>query len=192
VEYQKDAQDQADKARGVVPFQLLAQVQDRNNGEYRKRDHFLNGPELGELGGEELIRSDTVFKDSLALSITKPGFPPNARVCPGKLRAFLAVRSRYAEDQLAAALAQVCANHVLLGTGLDTFAYRDPCAELGLRVFEVDHPATQVSKRDLLRGWNPGRAGVCVGGFRTADPAFIACKVVVSILVKRHVSHGWA
>jgi O-methyltransferase involved in polyketide biosynthesis len=71
-------------------------------------------------------------------------------VCPGKLRAFPAVRSRYAEDQLAAALAQVCADHVLLGAGLNTFAYRDPCAELGLRVFEVDHPATQVSKRDLL------------------------------------------
>jgi methyltransferase (TIGR00027 family) len=37
---------------------------------------------------------------------------------------------------------------VLLGAGLDTFAYRNPHPDL--RVFEVDHPATQAWKRDLL------------------------------------------
>ena len=37
----------------------------------------------------------------------------------------------------------------LLGAGLDTFAYRNPYPEL--RVFEVDHPATQQWKRELLR-----------------------------------------
>ncbi|MBW8751508.1 MAG: class I SAM-dependent methyltransferase, partial [Propionibacteriales bacterium] len=38
---------------------------------------------------------------------------------------------------------------VVLGAGLDTFAYRNPYA--GTRVFEVDHPATGAWKADRLR-----------------------------------------
>jgi methyltransferase (TIGR00027 family) len=64
-------------------------------------------------------------------------------------RAFMAVRSRYVEDQLAAAVAQGVAQYVVLGAGLDTFAYRNPFASL--RVFEVDFPATQAWKRALLK-----------------------------------------
>ncbi len=68
------------------------------------------------------------------------------------LRAFLVARSRYAEDNLAKAVAQNdstrVTQYVLLGAGLDTFAYRNPHSNL--RVFEVDHPATQQWKRDLL------------------------------------------
>lgn len=63
-------------------------------------------------------------------------------------RAFMAVRSRFAEDQLATAVAQGVTQCVLLGAGLDTFAYRNPFANLD--VTEVDHPATQAWKRDLL------------------------------------------
>ncbi len=64
-------------------------------------------------------------------------------------RAFMAARSRYAEDQLAKAIAQGVAQYVVLGAGLDTFAYRNP--HRGLRVFEVDHPATQAWKRESLQ-----------------------------------------
>jgi methyltransferase (TIGR00027 family) len=63
-------------------------------------------------------------------------------------RAFMAVRSRYTEDRLAEAVAQGVAQYVVLGAGLDTFAYRNPFA--GLRVFEVDFPATQEGKRAML------------------------------------------
>ena len=38
----------------------------------------------------------------------------------------------------------------MLGAGLDTFAYRNPSPELPLRIWEVDHPATQAWKRQLL------------------------------------------
>src|SRR5262249_9122379 len=38
---------------------------------------------------------------------------------------------------------------VVLGAGLDTFAYRSPFGDR-LRVFEVDHPATQAWKRERL------------------------------------------
>jgi methyltransferase (TIGR00027 family) len=64
------------------------------------------------------------------------------------LRAFLVARSRYAEDNLAQAVQSGVTQYVLLGAGLDTFAYRNPYPRL--RVFEVDHPATQAWKRELL------------------------------------------
>jgi len=64
------------------------------------------------------------------------------------MRAFMAVRSRYAEDQLAHAVEQGVRQYVVLGAGLDTFAYRNP--HTGLRVFEIDHPATQAHKRERL------------------------------------------
>jgi methyltransferase (TIGR00027 family) len=64
------------------------------------------------------------------------------------LRCFLAARSRYVEDRLAEAVALGVTQYVVLGAGLDTFAYRNPYA--GLRVYEVDLPATQEWKRGML------------------------------------------
>jgi methyltransferase (TIGR00027 family) len=64
-------------------------------------------------------------------------------------RAFLAARSRYVEDQVAEAVRLGVNQYVILGAGLDTFAYRNPFE--GLRVFEVDFPATQEGKRAMLR-----------------------------------------
>lgn len=64
------------------------------------------------------------------------------------LRFFLAVRSRFAEDALAKAVQTGVHQLVVLGAGLDTFAYRNPHA--ALRVFEVDHPSTQAWKRERL------------------------------------------
>lgn len=64
------------------------------------------------------------------------------------LRAFLAARSRFAEDCVREAVARGVEQYVLLGAGFDTFAYRNPFPQL--RVFEVDHPATQEAKRRRL------------------------------------------
>ena len=64
------------------------------------------------------------------------------------MRAFLVARSRFAEDNLALAVAAGVKQYVLLGAGLDTFAYRNPFPDL--HVFEIDHPATQAWKRELL------------------------------------------
>ncbi len=67
------------------------------------------------------------------------------------LRAYVVARSRYAEDMLADAVAAGVGQYVVLGAGLDTFACRNPFASR-LRVFEVDHPATQAWKRAQLAG----------------------------------------
>jgi methyltransferase (TIGR00027 family) len=64
------------------------------------------------------------------------------------MRAWLVARSRYAEDKLAQAVIKGIRQYVLLGAGLDTFAHRNP--HPSVRVFEVDHPATQQWKRNLL------------------------------------------
>ncbi|MFZ0581274.1 MAG: class I SAM-dependent methyltransferase [Candidatus Acidiferrales bacterium] len=66
------------------------------------------------------------------------------------VRAFMVVRSRLAEDGLAAAVERGASQYVILGAGLDTFAYRNPYDADRLRVFEVDHPATQKWKRERL------------------------------------------
>jgi len=62
---------------------------------------------------------------------------------------FIALRSRFAEDALAAAVEGGVRQVVVLGAGLDTFAYRSPLRDR-LRIFEVDHPATQAWKRQRL------------------------------------------
>jgi methyltransferase (TIGR00027 family) len=54
------------------------------------------------------------------------------------------------EDALAGAVETGIWQVVILGAGLDTFAFRNPHAALGIRVYEVDHPATQAWKLDRL------------------------------------------
>lgn len=78
---------------------------------------------------------------------------PGART----LRAHVVVRSRYAEDRLQEAVDRGVRQFVVLGAGLDTFAYRQPPWAEALRIFEVDWAATQKDKRARL-----ARAGVPV------------------------------
>jgi len=60
------------------------------------------------------------------------------------------LRSRYAEDALAAAVARGVRQYVLLGAGLDSFCIRQPPFAGELAVFEVDKPASQGLKRQRL------------------------------------------
>ena len=66
------------------------------------------------------------------------------------LRAFMAVRARFAEDHLDRARDAGVTQYVILGAGLDTFAYRQRRREPPLRIWEVDQPATQRWKRRRL------------------------------------------
>jgi len=65
------------------------------------------------------------------------------------LRSQVVVRSRYAEDALAAARDRGVGRYVILAAGLDTFALRQPVAPID--VLEIDHPATQGWKQELLQ-----------------------------------------
>jgi methyltransferase (TIGR00027 family) len=86
-------------------------------------------------------------------------------------------RSRYAEDVLARAVGAGVTQYVILGAGLDSFAYRGE--EAGrLRVFEVDHPASQEFKRAAL-----GAAGIGVPGNVRYVPADLARDPVERCLI---------
>jgi methyltransferase (TIGR00027 family) len=63
------------------------------------------------------------------------------------LRTQFALRNRHAEDELAKAVARGMRQSVILGAGLDSFAYRRPDRVRRLQVYEVDHPASQAWKR---------------------------------------------
>lgn len=105
----------------------------------------------------QLIERPLIFEDPFALAMIGArrvrwlalnldryrGFGTRA------LRASLVLRSRFAEDELARAWRAGCRQCVVLGAGLDTLALRNPHA--GLRIFEVDHPATQAWKLELMR-----------------------------------------
>jgi len=76
------------------------------------------------------------------------------------MRAHVVVRARYAEDSLSEARkttnrAVGADRYVILAAGLDTFALRQ--SEPAVDVVEIDHPATQRWKRQLLarRGITP-------------------------------------
>jgi methyltransferase (TIGR00027 family) len=112
-----------------------------------------------------------VFKDPLAVPILGDKYAEELRRIPMQperafavgLRSFLVARSRYAEENVARAIDAGVRQYVLLGAGLDTFGCRNPYD--GLRVFEVDHPATQAWKRELL-----GRSGIPVPESLTFAP----------------------
>jgi methyltransferase (TIGR00027 family) len=66
------------------------------------------------------------------------------------LRTHVVLRSRFAEDRLAAAVLRGVTQYVILGAGFDTFALRQPPWAQALKILEVDHPGTQATKRSHL------------------------------------------
>jgi methyltransferase (TIGR00027 family) len=135
----------------------------------------------------QLVDIPPVFEDPLAVTMLGPAQAAALRGNPRafddgalysqRLRAFIAVRSRLAEDELATMFDAGVRQYVVLGAGLDTFAYRNP--QRALRVFEVDHPATQQWKRRRLQ-----EAGIAVPSsvtFVAADLA-AAARPLASIL----------
>jgi methyltransferase (TIGR00027 family) len=102
----------------------------------------------------QLLEHGRIFADPLALRILGQDasvITQEAEQNPSgrRMRIFIAVRTRFAEDALAAAVERGVRQLVVLGAGLDTYAYRGAARER-VRIFEVDHPATQVWKRQRL------------------------------------------
>jgi methyltransferase (TIGR00027 family) len=106
----------------------------------------------------QLLDEPIVFEDPIAVPILGKDLSESVQQDPFQfndlmqrgLRAATVVRSRIAEDGLSQAVEAGVLQYVVLGAGLDTFAYRNPYRALGLRVFEVDHASTQLWKKKLL------------------------------------------
>jgi methyltransferase (TIGR00027 family) len=117
----------------------------------------------------QLLEAGRIFTDPLAVRMLgedPQAIAEDAASHPERrvMRLFIAVRTRFAEDSLAAAVERGVGQLVVLGAGLDTFAYRSPFRER-LRVFEVDHPATQAWKRQRL-----AEAGIALPDWLTFAP----------------------
>jgi methyltransferase (TIGR00027 family) len=117
-------------------------------------------PSLTALGAARLraahqvLDGASILADPLAARILGPDTEASLRYAEAhplgsRIRRFIAARSRITEDALAAAIGNGVRQFVVLGAGLDTLAFRTPFAN-DLRMFEVDHPATQAWKRQLL------------------------------------------
>jgi methyltransferase (TIGR00027 family) len=121
------------------------------------------------------------------------------------MRLFIAARSRFSEDTLAACVARGVRQIVVLGAGLDTFSLRNPHAAQGVRVFEVDYPATQDWKRERLKQAGLGvpssltfapidferqslADGLNAAGFQADRPAFFQWLGVVPYLTADAIS----
>lgn len=143
----------------------------------------------------QLTDSPLVYPDPLALKILGPDSEASLRAGLAQydtgrfrsLRTSLVVRSRLAADQWEAARRRGVRQCVILGAGLDTFAYRPQ--DSGVRLFEVDLPAMQRWKRGLLRAAGIAEppalafvpldfetdtlaAALARAGFRPDEPAF--------------------
>jgi methyltransferase (TIGR00027 family) len=156
----------------------------------------------------QLYDQPVIFTDPLALRVlsdecaaqVRQGMNQDSRNPWARgLRAFIAARSRFAEEELAQAVARGVRQYVVLGAGLDTFACRNPFSDL--QVFEVDFPDTQAWKRARLE-----HAGIAIpltlrfasvdferhsledgldgAGFRRTSPAFFSWLGVVPYLTR--------
>lgn len=102
----------------------------------------------------QVLEEGRIFADPLALRILGEDAPSLARWAAedparSRMRLFIAARTRFAEDALASAIERGVQQLVVLGAGLDTYAYRGTFRER-VHIFEVDHPATQAWKRQRL------------------------------------------
>lgn len=142
----------------------------------------------------QLVDHPPVLDDPLAVRLVGPGFRRQMKRATHPVardfRAFMAVRSRYVEERLAEAVENGVGQYVILGAGLDTFAYRNSFPSL--RVFEVDLPATQAWKRKML-----GAAGIAVPGNLTFVPLDFERQVLAAELAGAGFDHrlpalfGW-
>jgi methyltransferase (TIGR00027 family) len=111
-----------------------------------------------------LYDQPVVFNDPYALQLTNPAL---CRVCQNRFfqwilsRKFISEtyrpiaaqvlsRAKYVEEKLEQAVAKGISQYVIIGAGFDSFCLRRPNFSADLRIYEIDHPATQRIKRQRL------------------------------------------
>jgi len=148
----------------------------------------------------QLIDGETrIFEDPVILKILEPVQLEYIQQHPAEysqerwrsLRSHIVLRSRYAEDCLKEAYGRGVRQYIMLGAGLDTFAYRQPDWARDLAILEADHPASQSFKLHKLEqaGIGPRQNQVFVSldldkddlalvfkgaGLRPGEPVFVS------------------
>ena len=139
----------------------------------------------------QLLDTPLVFEDPLAFRILGAAEEESLRSDPSRydipllkgLRTSVVVRSRLAEDEWAQSNQRGIRQYVILGAGLDTYAYRIQDQDSS-RIFEVDLPATQQWKRNCLRA-----AGMKEPASLTFVPINFECSTLAEALGQAGFSH---
>src|SRR5690242_12376481 len=154
-----------------------------------------------------------ILDDTLALRLAGPegialAKRVRAELSPEEMSGFcrwVCVRARVAEDEVERAMGLGVRQYVILGAGLDSFAYRRNDLMDRLRVFEVDHPASQAWKRRRLQEVGIAEPvglvftpidferqtledGLREAGFRFAEPAVLSWIGVTMYLTREAIS----
>jgi methyltransferase (TIGR00027 family) len=138
----------------MAPPAVLARIHERGMMNERAPSRTALAAAMHR-AAHQVLEGGRIFADPLALRILgmeAEAVAQRAAAYPGArgMRLFIALRSACAESALIGGVeARGVRQAVILGAGLDTFAYRHPLGDR-LRVFEVDHPATQAWKRQRL------------------------------------------
>jgi methyltransferase (TIGR00027 family) len=155
----------------------------------------------------QTMENGVIFADPYALQILDDEARANlpamaADPAHRPMRLFIAARSRFSEEAMAACVARGVRQVVILGAGLDTFALRNPYA--GVTVYEIDYPATQAWKRDRLAQVSVALPaslifapidferqslgeGLSASGFRADEPAFFQWLGVTPYLTREAI-----
>jgi methyltransferase (TIGR00027 family) len=174
--------------------------------------HFVldEGPKVFQdplalgLSGLESEAALQAALEAIQAELARRSTPEIAQQLYGYGRAVVALRQRYTEDALGKAVERGVGQYVILGAGLDSFAYRRPDLATTLRIFEVDHPATQQWKRARLQALHielPSNLtfipldfeqqtlaeGLRAGGHRSELPTFVSWLGVTVFLTEATV-----
>lgn len=103
---------------------------------------------------EEARLADDPYGARFARTTALVGRPFASKLFPRRFVLYMQVRTRVLDDALHAFVKDGGTQIVLLGAGFDCRALRfaHELSRANATVFEVDHPATQAKKRDVLRG----------------------------------------
>jgi len=106
------------------------------------------------LAGIESVEAAKHFIDGIVATFAALSDPKTVEIFMSRVDGAVCMRSRVVEEKLTIARERHVKQLVILGAGLDTTAYR--CTDLtkDLDVFEVDHPSTQIWKRERLNDAN--------------------------------------
>jgi methyltransferase (TIGR00027 family) len=110
-------------------------------------------------GQHQLLDSPIIFRDPVVLQLVPEAHDPDALpelgrhddIVPKLHRALMALRARFAEDCLARAAERGARQYAIIGSGLDTFPWRQPVFAREMRIFAVDHPASLIWTHRRLR-----------------------------------------
>lgn len=101
----------------------------------------------------------------------------NTHIAPSPL-----CRAAYTEQALETAVLTGVTQYVILGAGLDTFAFRKSEALSACKVFEVDHPLTQADKMERI---------TCAGWTVPDNLIFVSVDFTKDSIAERLINNGF-